>query len=297
MSELAPGSSPIPPIPPEALLTRSMLLSVMESSGLEPRRTLGQNFVVDPNTIRRIVERSGVRPGDRVFEIGPGLGSLTRGLIAVGTRPVVVEIDAQLVPILRATLGDAAEVVQGDALAVDWSHVLGGEPGWVGVANLPYNVATAVVIRLAEEVPVVQRLLVMVQREVGERWVATPGSKVYGIPSVLLARHMAARLAGGVSPEVFHPKPRVDSVLVELIRRDRPVETASPKAFGDLVRAAFQQRRKMLRRSLAGRVDADGFGAVGLSGDERPEMLDVETWCRLATCVAAPSAPGGTVSA
>jgi len=275
-------SSEIPP----ALLTRTSLLDAMDRHGLEPHRTLGQNFVVDQNTIRRIVRLAGVGAGDDVVEIGPGLGSLTLGLLEVGASVTAVEIDSRLVGPLTEITGGRATVVEADALTVDWGAVV-GDTDRVVVANLPYNVATPVVLRLLDEVPRVRRLLVMVQREVGERLAAEPGSKAYGIPSVKVAFWATARVVGTVGAEVFHPRPRVTSALVEIVRRDAPFADVDPDLLFGLVRAGFGQRRKTLRRSLAGRVGPEVFDAAAIDGGRRAEELGVAEWCSLTAAAAA----------
>ena len=275
------------------MLTRTGLLDLMARHGLEPHRTLGQNFLVDPNTIRKIVRIAAVGPGDRVIEIGPGLGSLTLGLLEAGAEVTAVEIDERLIEPLRESIADRARIVNADAMEVDWSELIGrsgdarvDERPWAVVANLPYNVATPVVLRLLDDVPEVTRLLVMVQKEVGERLAAGPGTKSYGIPSVKVGYWATARLAGSIGPDVFHPKPRVDSVLVEITRRPRPVDPVDTDLLFDLVRAGFGQRRKTLRRALDGRVDESGFAAAGIDPQARAETLDVAAWCALTRAVA-----------
>ena len=275
------------------MLTRTGLLDLMARHGLEPHRTLGQNFLVDPNTIRKIVRIAAVGPGDRVIEIGPGLGSLTLGLLEAGAEVTAVEIDDRLIEPLRESISDRARIVNADAMEVDWSELIGrsgdadgDERPWAVVATLPYNVATPVVLRLLDEVPEVTRLLVMVQKEVGERLVAGPGTKAYGIPSVKVGYWATARLAGSIGPDVFHPKPRVDSVLVEIVRRPRPVDPVDADLLFDLVRAGFGHRRKTLRRALDGRVDEAGFVAAGIDPQARAETLDVAAWCALTRAVA-----------
>lgn len=272
--------------PAPALLTRTVLLEVMARYGLEPHRTLGQNFVVDQNTIRKIVRLAGVGDGDRVVEIGPGLGSLTLGLLEAGAAVTAVEIDTRLIEPLTEITGGRATIVAADALTVDWSPIV-GDDDHVVVANLPYNVATPVVLRLLDEVPRVRRLLVMVQREVGERLAAGPGSKAYGIPSVKVGFWATARIVGTVGAEVFHPQPRVTSALVEIVRREHPVADVDVDILFGLVRAGFGQRRKTLRRALAGRVGPDQLDAAGIDGQRRAEELDVAAWCRLAEAVGA----------
>ncbi len=176
-------------------------------------------------------------------------------------------------------------VIGADVRTVDWDDVLAGSDTWALVANLPYNLATPIVLDVLAEVPRVRRLLVMVQREVGERLAAPAGSRTYGIPSVLVALRARAEVVGRVSPEVFLPKPRVESALVRIERFDTPATDADPELLVELVRQAFGNRRKMLRRSLDGRVTEAQFAAAGIASDTRPEQLDVEAWGRLAAAV------------
>lgn len=251
--------------------------------GLVPKRSLGQNFVVDPNTVRRVARLAGVGPRDRVVEIGAGLGSLTLALAETGADVTAVEVDGSLVPVLEEVVaGTGARVVHGDALALDWGGLLGGGR-WVLVANLPYNVATPLVLTVLDDVPAVERMLVMVQAEVAERLAARPGSAAYGIPSVKLAYWATAEVVGRVPPTVFLPRPRVDSALVRIERRPAPATAADPVRLFTLVRAGFGQRRKMLRGSLAGLVDAAAFERAGVDPGARAEDLAVEDWGRLAS--------------
>ena len=228
---------------------------LLTSRGLAPRRDLGQNFVADPNTVRRIAHLAAVGPGDRVVEVGAGLGSLTLALAETGATIVAVEVDRGLAAVLRDVVADiaAVTVVEADAMTLDWPGLLGADGQWVLVANLPYNVATPLVADLLDGVPQIARMLVMVQREVGERLVAGPGSAAYGAVSVKVAYWATGRLVGAVPAAVFMPRPKVESVLVEIVRREPP--DVAPGELFELVRTAFGQRRKMLRRSLAGRVD------------------------------------------
>lgn len=267
----------------ERLLTRTRLRDLLDRHGVEPSRALGQNFVVDPNTVRRIARLSGVGPGDHVVEIGAGLGSLTLALVETGATVVAVEADRHLLAPLAEVLGGRpVRVVHADARTMDWDDALAGAPSWALVANLPYNVATPLVLQVLEEVPRVERLLVMVQREVGERLAAGPGSRTYGIPSVMVALRARAEVVGRVPAEVFLPRPRVASVLVRLDRLAEPPTDADPEVVGALVRQAFGTRRKMLRRSLRGTLDDDAIRRAGIEPDARPEQLGVEAWGRLA---------------
>lgn len=268
-------------------LSPRQVRDLLTAHGLSPSRALGQNFVADPNTVRRVARLAGVGPGDRVVEIGPGLGSLTLALAETGAQVTAVEIDRYLLPVLRSVVEPhGVRVVQGDALRLDWDEVLGpaGDPAapWVLVANLPYNIATPLVLDLLARVPQIERMVVMVQREVGERLVARPGTKAYGIPSVKVAYRADAEVVGRVPPTVFVPPPRVESALVRLRRLPRPRVDADPDRLFRLVEAGFRQRRKMLRRSLAGLVDAAGFERAGVRPDARAEDLDLDAWARLA---------------
>jgi 16S rRNA (adenine1518-N6/adenine1519-N6)-dimethyltransferase len=199
------------------------------------------------------------------------------------------------VPLLRETVaGLGVRVVEADATALDWSALLGDAGGWVLVANLPYNVATPLVADLLDEVPAVERFLVMVQREVGERLAAGPGDDAYGAVSVKVAYWATAEVVGLVPASVFLPRPNVSSALVAIERRPRPAVDVAPDVLFPLVRAGFGQRRKMLRRSLAGIVDVECFAAAGIRPEARPEELGVEEWGRLAVCARWPSSPSGS---
>jgi 16S rRNA (adenine1518-N6/adenine1519-N6)-dimethyltransferase len=265
---------------------------LLDVHGLRPSRALGQNFVADPNTVRRIARLAEVGPGDRIVEIGAGLGSLTLALAETGASVTAVEIDRYLVPVLRSVVEPAGvTVVEGDALRLDWSTVLdggGGGGGWVLVANLPYNVATPLVADLLDFVPAIDRMLVMVQKEVGERLAARAGDEAYGAVSVKVSYWAEAKLVGKVAPTVFVPQPNVDSVLVSIARRSVPaVDPAVVPAsrLFEVVRAGFAHRRKMLRGALAGVVDPSAFEAAGVRPEARAEELDVAAWGRLARVV------------
>lgn len=265
-------------------LTRTQAAALLEEHGLSPSRALGQNFVVDPNTVRRIARLAEVGPGDHVVEIGAGLGSLTLALADTGAAVTAVEVDRHVLPVLRTVVADrGVTVVEGDALRLDWSSVLAGADRWVLVANLPYNVATPLVLDLLDGVPAIGRMLVMVQREAGERLAADVGDPAYGIPSVKVRYWATARLAGKVGPDVFLPRPKVDSALVAIERRAAPATDADAERLFALVRAGFGQRRKMLRRSLSGLVEPGAFEAAGVRPEARAEELGVEDWGRLAS--------------
>lgn len=269
-------------------LTHREITELLDRHGLSPSRALGQNFVADPNTVRRIVRLAGVGAGDHVVEIGPGVGSLTTALCEAGALVTAVELDRHLLPVLAEVVEPlGVTVVHGDALEVDWTDVLDASHPWTLVANLPYNVATTIVLQLLDDAPMISSMLVMVQREVGERLAAAPGSGAYGIPSVKLALHATAEVVAKVPPTVFIPQPRVESALVRITRRPAPVVDVDHDELMALVRTAFGQRRKMLRRSLAGVVDAAQFERAGIASDERPEQLGVAQWGALAAAVRA----------
>ncbi len=267
-------------------LSAREIAEALDRHGLAPTKALGQNFVVDPNTVRRIARLAGVGPGDRVVEIGAGLGSLTLALIETGADVTAIEVDRGLVPVLREHLaGRDVRIVEADALALDWEELLPGG-GWVLVANLPYNVGTPLLADLLASVPAIERFLVMVQLEVAERLVAAAGDPARGALSVKVEAQATARLVGRVGPNVFLPRPAVESALVELRRRTHPalagVDTGTLFV---VVERAFGQRRKMLRRSLSGLVDAEAIAAAGVDPTLRPEQLELAAWARLASAV------------
>jgi 16S rRNA (adenine1518-N6/adenine1519-N6)-dimethyltransferase len=256
--------------------------AMLADGGVEPSRALGQNFLADANVIRKIVRLAGVRSGDRVVEIGAGLGSLTLGLAEAGAVVTAIEIDRRLVPILRSVAEPVgATVVEADAMEMDWPTHLGEGP-WSLVANLPYNIATPLVLDILASVPAIDRMLVMVQLEVGERLAATPGTKAYGIPSVRRAWWADAEVVGKVSPGVFIPPPRVESALVSIRRHEPAGDDAQRQAVFSLVEAGFGQRRKMLRRSLAAMVAPEAFVMAGIRPEARAEELVIADWLRLA---------------
>ena len=266
-----------------ALLGPRRLRELLDRHGVRPKKSLGQNFVVDPNTIRKVVETASVDPEDRVLEIGPGAGSLTLGLAPRAAHVTAVEVDTRLLPVLEDVLAstDNVSVIQADAMEMD----LGAIDADKVVANLPYNVATPVVLRLLEEAPRVRDLVVMTQKEVGERLAAPPGSKTYGAPTVAVGFFATARIAASISRRAFWPVPNVDSVLIHVTRRAEPLGTS----YGELrtvLRAAFGQRRKSLRNSLAamagGTAEAEAALATALVDPAfRPEQLDTEAFVRV----------------
>jgi 16S rRNA (adenine1518-N6/adenine1519-N6)-dimethyltransferase len=243
-----------------ALLGPAEIRDLADALDLQPTKKLGQNFVVDGNTVRKIVRASGIAQGEHVVEVGPGLGSLTLGLLEAGARVTAIEIDRRLAEQLPRTVdtmqpGAPLEVIAADALRIDG---VAREPTAL-VANLPYNVSVPVLLHLLHVVPSLTSALVMVQAEVGHRLAAAPGSRVYGSPSVKAAWYGDWSIAGTISRQVFWPVPNVDSVLVGFRRGELPGTDAERRATFALVDAAFGQRRKMLRQALA---DAMGGSAA-----------------------------------
>jgi len=273
------------------LLGPAEIRDLAEQLDLQPTKKLGQNFVVDANTVRRIVRVAGVETGDKVLEVGPGLGSLTLGLLEAGARVTAVEIDQRLAAQLPLTVAelapDAADrlrVLTDDAMKV---VDLPGAPTRL-VANLPYNVSVPVLLHLLQTVPSLQTALVMVQAEVGQRIAARPGSKVYGSPSVKAAWYGAWSTAGQVSRQVFWPVPNVDSILVSFARAaslpGSEVERAEVFA---LVDGAFGQRRKMLRQALAEQLGGSAAAsrrleAAGIDPTLRGEQLSMRDFLAIA---------------
>ncbi|MCE1177927.1 MAG: 16S rRNA (adenine(1518)-N(6)/adenine(1519)-N(6))-dimethyltransferase RsmA [Micrococcales bacterium] len=288
-------SDPTTPRSPDAdasgLLGASQIRDLADRLGVRPTKQWGQNFVVDANTVRRIVRVAGVTQTDSVVEVGPGLGSLTLALLPVAGHVTAVEVD----PVLAAALPDTVAalapahrerltLVHADALAV---RELPGPPPTALVANLPYNVSVPVVLSFLEAFPTLERVLVMVQLEVAERLAAAPGSKTYGVPSVKAAWYAAVRLAGTVPRSVFWPVPNVDSGLVSLVRRDPPVTTATREEVFSCIDAAFAQRRKTLRAALAGWAGSaaraeECLRAAGIDPRTRGEAIGVTEFAAIA---------------
>ncbi|WP_225845308.1 16S rRNA (adenine(1518)-N(6)/adenine(1519)-N(6))-dimethyltransferase RsmA [Streptomyces sp. HPF1205] len=259
--------------------------------GVRPTKQRGQNFVIDANTVRRIVRTAAVRPDDVVVEVGPGLGSLTLALLEAADRVTAVEIDGVLAAALPDTVAarmpdraDRFTLVHSDAMLVD---ELPGPPPTALVANLPYNVAVPVLLHMLAAFPTIERTLVMVQSEVADRLAAEPGSKVYGVPSVKANWYAEVRRAGAIGRNVFWPAPNVDSGLVSLVRRDPPATTASRQEVFAVVDAAFAQRRKTLRAALAGWAGSPAAAeaallAAGVSPQARGESLTVAQFAAIA---------------
>lgn len=318
-------SSSTGPVAPAAgpLLGPAEIRALAERAGIRPTKTLGQNFVLDGGTVRKIVRGADVVPGERVVEVGPGLGSLTLGLLEAGADVVAVEIDPVLASLLPDTVrrhvpgavvdvvdlpdvtgaaaggadGDAPTapsltVVRGDALDV---RLLPGRAPTALVANLPYNVSVPVLLTFLERFPTLERVLVMVQAEVADRLAAPPGSRTYGIPSAKTAWYASARRTATVGRTVFWPVPNVDSALVRLDRRTPPATTATREQVFTVVDTAFAQRRKMLRSALAGLAGGSeaatrAIERAGVDPQSRGEALTIDAFARIAEHLAPPPA-------
>ena len=268
------------------VIGKSDLKSMMEKHDLRPSKSLGQNFVIDPNTILKIIRAANIEKGEQILEIGAGLGSLTSQL-SVNSKVVAIELDRYLVPALEEVLNhfgkrENVEIVQEDAMKIDWQEFFAQRQGvWKMVANLPYNIATPLLVTLLENAPEIQAIYVMVQLEVGERFAASPKSKAYGIPSVKAQYWAETKVLGKVSPNVFLPVPKVDSAILQIIRKPSPPEVNYAN-FSRLIQTAFQHRRKMLRKSLNTIVPETNFSIAGISPQARPEELSVADWVKLA---------------
>jgi 16S rRNA (adenine1518-N6/adenine1519-N6)-dimethyltransferase len=288
--ERADGGTPAP----TPLLTPTRVRALLARHGLRPSRALGQHYLADPNTARKIVRLAEVRPGQAVVEVGPGLGSLTLALREAGAEVVAVEADARLLPALAEALGDdpLVRVEVADALRVDLDAL--APTAEAMVANLPYNIAATLVLRVLERAPRIAHLTVMVQREVGERLAAAPGAAAYGATSAKVAALAEARVLAPVSRHVFVPEPHVDSVLLRLDRREHPaVRELGYRRLARVIDAAFAQRRKTLRNTLrglgldAGEVEALGR-TTGVDLAQRAEVLDLDQLAALARDVDRP---------
>ncbi len=256
---------------------------------MRPTRRLGQCFLVAPAVAQRIVDLAEVR-GKSVVEIGPGLGALSDALAAVASELVLVEIDRRLSDRLRERYGAAGNVrvVTADALEIDFAALLDGRSGAIAVGNLPYRVSTQILLRLVEAHSSFARLVLMLQREVAERVVASPGTKAYGTLSVWTALHGEARIALRVSSSAFVPRPKVDSAIVTIALRSEPrIPIADRRRFHDVVRGAFGKRRKTLRGALAHLASANQIEAAGIDPRRRGETLSLDEFAAIANLLAA----------
>jgi 16S rRNA (adenine1518-N6/adenine1519-N6)-dimethyltransferase len=256
--------------------------------GIRPSRSLGQHFLIDPNLARAIAVEAGAAPGVRVVEVGAGVGSLTVAVAAAGAEVLAIEFDRALEPALREVVGDLprVRVMAEDAMRLDWDAALGGGT-WTMCANLPYNIATPLILDLLERVPAIRTFVVMVQREVGERLVSRAGEEAYGAVSVKVAYRARARTVRRVPPSVFWPRPGVESVIVRLERWDAPPVAVEPQQLWRVVEAGFAQRRKTLTNALLrlgvdrGRA-ADVLARSGVPPRARAEELDLDALARVA---------------
>ena len=260
-------------------LTRNQVRDLLDRHGLAPSRAMGQNFVVDPNTIDAMVRAAELAPEDSVIEIGPGLGSLTRALAAEVQHVLAVEADRHmLAPLAETADAPNIEIVHADATTPEWRTKLDtADQRWALVANLPYNVAVPLLLDLLDNEPRIETFTVMVQKEVADRLVAPVGTKAYGIPTLKVAYWCQAQLVRPVPPPLLYPRPAV----VRLVRR--PAPAVDPDRLFSLIRTAFGQRRKMLRRSLAPHLIPDHFTKANIDPTARPEQLTLPDWARLTT--------------
>lgn len=297
------------------LLTSNDIRELCAQLNIRPTKTLGQNFVNDPGTVRKIVRNAGVQAGEQVLEIGPGLGSLTLALLEAGAQVSAVEIDpplAQALPITaQARFPEAKlQVFTADALTITGPESIDGATPTRLVANLPYNVAVPIVLTVLEKLPSIQTVLVMVQAEVADRLAATPGNKIYGVPSAKVAWYASARRTLTIGRNVFYPVPNVDSALVKIERRPHPDTAATREQVFAVIDAAFAQRRKTLRQALAGLAGSAGAAQealerAGVSPTARGETLDIDQFAAVAqqlnaasagACVPAAGAPAPATS-
>lgn len=297
------------------LLTSNDIRELCAQLNIRPTKTLGQNFVNDPGTVRKIVRNAGVQAGEQVLEIGPGLGSLTLALLEAGAQVSAVEIDPPLAQALpttaQARFPEAKlQVFTADALTIIGPESIDGATPTRLVANLPYNVAVPIVLTVLEKLPSIQTVLVMVQAEVADRLAATPGNKIYGVPSAKVAWYASARRTLTIGRNVFYPVPNVDSALVKIERRPHPDTAATREQVFAVIDAAFAQRRKTLRQALAGLAGSAGAAQealerAGVSPTARGETLDIDQFAAVAqqlnaasagACVPAASAPAPATS-
>jgi 16S rRNA (adenine1518-N6/adenine1519-N6)-dimethyltransferase len=275
---------------PTSLLGARETRALLQQHGLRPKTRIGQHFVIDPNTIRKVVDVAGVKPGDQVLEIGPGLGALSLAILDAGARLIAIELDRALKPVLDETLADRARLVIADAMAVDYKRLLRGRSTKL-VANLPYQVATPLILDLLVGAPAVQSFTVMIQKEVGERLAAQPGDDAYGAVSAKIAFLASARIAAPVSRRVFYPMPDVESVIVQIERRARPAEKIARARLFAVIEAGFAQRRKTIRRALRGAWSAEdverALTKAGVAGEARAETLGVSDFAAIARALLA----------
>ncbi len=263
-------------------LTRTQVKDLLQKYEISPRKSLGQNFVVEPNTIRQIIELASIESGDFVIEVGPGIGSLTSSLLEVAGHVTAIEVDDALVRVLTDLLrpeDNRFRLVNADVMNLDVNELLAARnESWNLVANLPYNISVPLICDFLERVPVITKMTVMVQREVAERLVAKTGEKAFGLPSLKIQYFAEVKKIADVPPSVFLPKPKVDSSLVQIERREKYVTSANYDVLFELAKRSFSQRRKMLRRSLKETFDLNDFESAGIDPTLRAEDITLEEW-------------------
>lgn len=268
-------------------LTRTYIKNLLTDSNLSPKKFYGQNYLCEPNIAEKIVRLAEVDQADNVLEIGPGVGSLTTVLCETGANLLAIEIDSDIIKLLEKVLKDSEciseiSIINSDVRNVDWDQVLENKI-WKVVANLPYNIATNLILDLLASRPELENYLVMVQKEVAERLVAKPGSRIYGIPSILASFWAELEIVSTISANVFYPKPNVTSALVKIKRKSN--EDLNPEiylAVVSLVKAAFGKRRKQIHNSLSSYFDDHDFVDLSIEKTTRPENLELSDWLKLA---------------
>ena len=268
-------------------LTRTEVKNLLLKYEIHPKKSLGQNFVVEPNTIRQIIKLADLDPEDFVLEVGSGLGSLTLALLESCKHVTAIEVDDVLVNILKETTGNQAEnklrIIHADVMELDLQQVLEQKNSqWNLVANLPYNIAVPMICDFLESTSLISKMTVMVQREVAERMVAKVGEKAYGLPSVKIEYFAEAKIIADIPPTVFLPKPRVESSIVQIVRRKNTMISENYEVLFSLIKSAFRHRRKMLRSSLKGILSTDDFALTEIDPTKRAENLVLKEWELLA---------------
>ena len=272
------------------IASREVTRYILKTFNIHMSKKLGQNFLIDADIVRGIVDAADIRPGERVLEIGPGIGTLTQGLAEAGAEVTVVELDKKLPAVLAKTLEgyENVRIVQGDILKVNIPEIMGSEPFKVA-ANLPYYITTPIIMTLLERRLPISRLVTMVQKEVADRMVAEPGTKAYGALSVAVQYYTQPHVELDVPPRSFIPAPEVDSVVIVCdVREEPPVTVADEKLFFRVVRAAFGQRRKTLSNALKGagfdkELIRTALPAAGIDGTRRGETLSLTEFAAIAT--------------
>ena len=264
-------------------LTRTEVKNLLLKYEIHPKKSLGQNFVVEPNTIRQIIKLADLGPEDFVLEVGSGLGSLTLALLESCEHVTAIEIDDVLVNILKETTGNQTgnklRIIHADVMELDLQQMLEEKNSqWNLVANLPYNIAVPMICDFLENVSAISKMTVMVQREVAERMVAKVGEKAYGLPSVKIEYFAEAKIIADIPPTVFMPKPRVESSIVQIVRHGNPMVSENYEVLFSLIKSAFRHRRKMLRSSLKGILSTDDFDLTGIDPTNRAENITLKEW-------------------